>query len=789
MSLASWATTGAVFSGPARSLNRPDLQLTARHRAPRAMPGSPPPDEARTRVRATKACNTCYKHRVRCEVPEHVADGETVVCSRCARLGLTCDWNREQKKRGPKAAAAAAGAPGAEDRKRPRPDDDGEAVADLRHRNAVLEGMLRKVLLQQTPDGLPPDMLAAGMDLLGSDAADSPPAGRRAGTPLFAPQQQQPHWPSSQGALPGHFLQTAGLGAPPGKLPPPRFGTSSSDGTSEEAARAMASLAAGPRPAEGFPPIQSFDFSPENMPSPQMTVGIYSRVLQLMSRQQCVPFPVLHTQSLLSNPYASAPLAHAVLGLSFRSPVFYAAARAAILESLVDRFATPAPELLVAAYIAMFDMMSTGYDYRYQARMLSILRLVGHEVITMDQVAREQDPAARVPGRVLPGVQREMVRRAMWAGYVMDKFMLSASRRAPLVPRTDVVDVALPAPDAVWTAPLYAEDPEAEEHRWESAKQISGRELFLWKERPGLLRTLAPTLTPLHQHIVVADLHEWLWNAKAAAGGRIGPEARARMLAALRDYFAVFLAPYAAPAQRGDAGGMFSTDITVEGEDYVLTAPRNNGLATTMMLFYNYFQMYIHSAVDMPEAFSSPDWYQSADFLVALQHAFCISLLLEQTMVWDPELESLDPSVLVVIGHAAACYVGLIRKLAAAQREGARASGSELLVVRSRISVTLEAARKLSRFMVSSKQLIAIMERLLGDRVLGEGSPGSDSSGGLEGNPWLERFVAEQLFGKAASGEAVFQLVGYRKWQLGDPAFDVYDVGGARQPEPGDGPQ
>lgn len=193
---------------------------------------------------------------------------------------------------------------------------------------------------------------------------------------------------------------------------------------------------------------------------------------------------------------------------------------------------------------------------------------------------------------------------------------------------------------------------------------------------------------------------------------------------------------------------------------------------------HSYFQIHLHSPTASPAVYNSDEWYLSPDFPIALQHAFSNSVLLEQTMVWDPELESLDPTVLKPITQATACYVGLMKKLS--MSTPGTSSGSELALVKRRISVTLEAARKLSRFMVSSRQMIVIMERLLGEDVFGNNTatPGSGSVGGgsgvspelafsllnttpsgppstrakpSESNPWLEKFMMSHYFGLPAS--------------------------------------
>lgn len=556
------------------------------------------------------ACNLCFKHRVRCVIPEQQqqqqqqlqSPGEApiaIVCERCARLKLTCDFNREQKKRGPKAGGPSDGATnkrkktsysGASSSKLRQKYDGGNSdeedevgdseedydpnhhhhrqihhpeKAQLLQRNQLLEHMLRKVLLQQAPESMTDpgsaDVVALGMELLNNSTTTAtttttpsiPTTNPMSGfngrgikqesiaQPGFAgflgPHQPQP--PSSypprgfppplpqstpyfmHGMLPthpnipdygyanmpayiptpGHFTG-AGTGASPGPqqgwLPPPppssspRSTTAHSlsmplarttsffnEASSEEAARTMTSLAhagrhnmhsafAGgnestssnsnslglPRTASTSSSLptpslttsalasttggstttaNSFDFSPDRLPSPQMTVAIYSRFLQVTSKQNALPFPVLHSQSLLSNPFQCLPLAHAILGASFRSPAFYAAAREAIYASLADRFRTPSPEILVASYITFFDMMSTGYDYRFSARVMAITRMMGLEIIMIDKALRENGTEERegeqMPSgaKLLTGIQRETVRRAMWGLYIVDKWVQS----------------------------------------------------------------------------------------------------------------------------------------------------------------------------------------------------------------------------------------------------------------------------------------------------------------------------------------------------------------------------
>jgi len=272
-------------------------------------------------------------------------------------------------------------------------------------------------------------------------------------------------------------------------------------------------------------------------------------------------------------------------------------------------------------------------------------------------------------------------------------------------------------------------------------------------------------MTPLHHHILIANLNEWIDGIliHKEQGGPTFANKEA-IAAALRDYYATFLAPYATPVDRGiQSPTPFSPDIPLDGADFVLTAPRNNGLATTMMLFYkyvpgsscaaalgantrsqspySYFQIFLCSPVGLPAVFSSPEWFLSPSFPIALQHTFSNTLLLEQTMVWDPELESIDPTILMPLTQATACYIGLMKKLGASKPVPV----DEIKLTRGKIGVMLEAARKLSRFMATSKQLILILEGLLADE------PGEGASAGANGeapNPWLQKHIVGLYFGQ-----------------------------------------
>lgn len=142
-------------------------------------------------------------------------------------------------------------------------------------------------------------------------------------------------------------------------------------------------------------------------------------------------------------------------------------------------------------------------------------------------------------------------------------------------------------------------------------------------------------------------------------------------------------------------------------------------------------------------------------------------------MVWDPELDTLDAMVLMPVSQAASCYAGLMQKLAAAGP--AEAPSLELLLLRSRISVTLEAARKLGRFMGSGREIVVTLERLLADELLdipadsgaatGNNSfqqssgfslnpagPLSSAAAADANNPWLAKHLRAYYFGSASAG-------------------------------------
>ncbi len=186
-----------------------------------------------------------------------------------------------------------------------------------------------------------------------------------------------------------------------------------------------------------------------------------------------------------------------------------------------------------------------------------------------------------------------------------------AALKPPIVTAADMLDIGLPAPESVWTSPVHDYDEKLEEQRWNRAKQMSGAQFFAWKEERGKLQkmavgscsmigafnyqltttsTLQPTMTPLHHHILIANLNEWI-DGILIHKQNGGPTFANKELiaAALKDYYQTFLAPYATPVDRGiSSPAPYSADITADGGDFVLTAPRNNGLATTMMIFYKF---------------------------------------------------------------------------------------------------------------------------------------------------------------------------------------------------------
>lgn len=98
-------------------------------------------------------------------------------------------------------------------------------------------------------------------------------------------------------------------------------------------------------------------------------------------------------------------------------------------------------------------------------------------------------------------------------------------------------------------------------------------------------------MTPLHHHILIANLNEWVdgFLIFQNDGGLSTLQTRSRIASCLEDYYAVFVRPFATPVDRGvDNNGTYSADISTETGDFVLGAPRNNGLATTMMMFYKW---------------------------------------------------------------------------------------------------------------------------------------------------------------------------------------------------------
>jgi len=493
------------------------------------------------------------------------------VCDRCARLKLVCAFNREQKKRGPKRNPEDAGL---KKRKTAGPsklksgygpsDSEGSEelgqaelktgeITQVRQRNEVLEGILRRVLLSQPPDAAQfasaleegSEITTLGLEFLRAGGSPSPgpslpplrhqqaynpdpynmPGQQQYIHPQHSPPQyMQPHYdqyqqpqmsggyypnqpwpneqmgypeqpaypeqqgyPQQQGLVPGTPVGNSSMfgfspngqptefyatrpgfkpGLPPAVSPPnpvdqSQWTMAAGEASSEEAARTMAALAHGgqmppPQPQKESRTLttastpssvsgsnqlsgsDAFDFTPDRLPPPQMTVAIFSKFIAVTTKQLSLVFPVLHTQTLLAKPYACLPLANAILGAVFRSAAFFTAARAGVLESLVDRFTTPTPDILAAAYISFFDIMSTGLDIRFTTRVITVARLIGMEIVNIDKLLsggtmRVESPVG-TPGssvgsrppkgtKLLTGLQKETVRRCLWGMYVMDKWV------------------------------------------------------------------------------------------------------------------------------------------------------------------------------------------------------------------------------------------------------------------------------------------------------------------------------------------------------------------------------
>lgn len=464
------------------------------------------------------------------------------------------------------------------------------------------------------------DLLAMSLNLLGTSEATTPRVAAQATFPLSGPiypttfgmrnTTSSPAWSSF-----GQFIPTAvattepAAAAAPTAFPAERARTFSSNGeffTAEEAARTIASMmpnagSAGPAlrnnpqlqeafgsPSTSPPANQPFDFTPENLPSPHMAVAIFSRFIQLTQKLKSLMFPVLHSQTLLADPYASMPVANAVLGCSLHSSAFFLAARQGVLQALADRLTPLRPDIAVASYLTIHDLLLTGYDWSYYVKIATLTRLIALEIITWDRLARDglaQTGTVPEGYKLLNGVERETVRRVLWAIYVIDKVLCHLAYLPPLVTCADLEQVALPVPEPVWLAPVIESNPAAEEARWKEAAQISGRELFDWKERPGLLEELLPSMTPLHYHILIADFSEWIDRIYVfnTDGGRTERN-KERVQAALRGYYAMFVAPYVVSEPRAAAPP--SSSLTMGCEDYILQAPPNNGLAASMLIFY-----------------------------------------------------------------------------------------------------------------------------------------------------------------------------------------------------------
>lgn len=71
------------------------------------------------------------------------------------------------------------------------------------------------------------------------------------------------------------------------------------------------------------------------------------------------------------------------------------------------------------------------------------------------------------------------------------RIMSEVAHRPPIVTERDMLDVALPVPDTVWTGPIHDYDASLEEQRWNRAKQLSGEEFFAWKGIKGKLQIMA----------------------------------------------------------------------------------------------------------------------------------------------------------------------------------------------------------------------------------------------------------------------------------------------------------
>ena len=163
----------------------------------------------------------------------------------------------------------------------------------------------------------------------------------------------------------------------------------------------------------------------------------------------------------------------------------------------------------------------------------------------------------------------------MWAIYILDKTMNHLAHRPMLVPEKDVSNLMLPVPEAIWVSPEIEHDERLEERRWLQARQITGRELFSWKERRGHLQGLARGMNALHHHILIANMIEWLDGLIFYNSNGGWTEAKKQIaFAALEDYHMTFVAPFQVPVNRAP------------GElDFLVQAPKNS-VATMMMLFY-----------------------------------------------------------------------------------------------------------------------------------------------------------------------------------------------------------
>jgi len=71
------------------------------------------------------------------------------------------------------------------------------------------------------------------------------------------------------------------------------------------------------------------------------------------------------------------------------------------------------------------------------------------------------------------------------------RVMCHAALKPPIVTAADMSDIALPAPESVWTSPVHDYDEQLEEQRWSRAKQMSGAQFFAWKDERGTLQKMA----------------------------------------------------------------------------------------------------------------------------------------------------------------------------------------------------------------------------------------------------------------------------------------------------------